>query len=299
MKIGIYKTGLTCLLILGLFYQTIIAQDGAKLFEDCADCHTIGGGKLTGPDLKGVTKRRSNEWLVSFIQSSAKVINSGNADAKALYKEYENTEMPDNVLTDAQVNQILAYIDGGKTETAAVDPQKAAAKHRIDSVLKANSPNDIIEGKDLFYGNMRFENGGASCASCHNATFYKIGYGGSLAKDLTKAHSRLGGFAGTKGIIKSAPFPSMKETYKDNPITEDEAAYLQLFLKSTDAQNPVQPQVKKFWFLQYALVLSLFIALIITLIWFKRKKLSVNHAILKRQERYSIKQNYSIQNELD
>ncbi len=287
MKIYIYKTGLTCLLIIGLFNQTIIAQDGAKLFEACIDCHTIGDGKLTGPDLKGITKRRSNEWLVSFIQSSAKVINSGDADAKALFKEWENTEMPDNALSDEQVNQILAFIDGGKTETAAVDPQKAAAKHRIDSVLKANSPNDILVGKELFNGEMRFENGGASCASCHNATFYKIGTGGSLAKDLTKAHSRIGGFAGTKGIIKSAPFPSMKETYKDNPITEDEALFLQLFLKSTDAQNLVQPEVKKVWFFQYALVLSLIIILLITIIWFKRKRLSVNHNILRRQERYS------------
>jgi len=287
MKIYIYKTGLTCLLIIGLFNQVITAQDGAKLFEACADCHTIGGGKLTGPDLKGITKKRSNAWLLPFIQSSSKVINSGDADAKALFKEWENTEMPDNPLSDEQVNQLLAYIDGGKTEAVDVDPQKAAAKHRIDSVLKANSSTDILEGKDLFYGNMRFENGGASCASCHNATFYKVGYGGSLAKDLTKAHSRLGGFAGTKGIIKSAPFPSMKETYKDNPVTEDEAVFLQLFLKSTDAQNPVQPVANKMWFFNYALLLSLFIALIITLIWFKRKKLSVNHAILKRQERYS------------
>ncbi len=291
MKIKICKIWLTGILITGLLNQLVIAQDGAKLFEACADCHSIGGGKMIGPDLKGITKRRSNEWLVGFIQSSTKVINAGDPDAKAVFKEYESTLMPDNTVSADQINQILGFIDGEKTGVRTSDPYEdakaAAAQKRLDSILKANSPNDIIEGKNLFYGSIGFENGGAACASCHNAVFYNSGRGGLLARDLTKAHSRLGGFPGTKGLIKSAPFPSMKETYKNNPITEDEAAYLQLFLKCTDAQNPVQPVVKKAWFFQSALLVSLLIALAITLIWFKRKRLSVNHFILKRQERFS------------
>jgi mono/diheme cytochrome c family protein len=41
------------------------AQQDAETFykQNCAACHTIGGGKLLGPDLKGVTKARStNGW---------------------------------------------------------------------------------------------------------------------------------------------------------------------------------------------------------------------------------------------
>ena len=43
-------------------------QEGLKLYQQfCVSCHTIGGGRLVGPDLKGVTERRSQEWLVRFI----------------------------------------------------------------------------------------------------------------------------------------------------------------------------------------------------------------------------------------
>lgn len=287
MKNKIFKIWLLSILINGLFNQLVLAQDGAALYKPCKDCHTIGEGPGVGPDLKGITKRRKNDWLVRFIQSSAKVINSGDADANALYKQFDNTEMPDNALTVDQVNQILTYIEGGKIESAAVDPIEAARKKRADSLLKANSSKDILVGKELFNGEVGFENGGAPCSSCHNATFYNFGKGGLFAKDLTKAHSRLHGEAKIKGLIVSAPFPSMLETYKNNPVTDDEITYLQLFLKNTDAQNPIQPVVKQIWFLQWGIALSLLITLVISIVWYKRKRLSVNHSILKRQERYS------------
>ena len=38
---------------------------GADIFQQqCAACHTIGGGTLVGPDLQDVTSRRDREWLV-------------------------------------------------------------------------------------------------------------------------------------------------------------------------------------------------------------------------------------------
>jgi len=284
LKTNVHK--LSVLLLTALLSQPAIAQDGAVLFKPCAACHSIGGGKMVGPDLKGVTKRRTNDWLVQFIQSSTKLVKSGDAEAVALFKQFNNIPMPDNALTVDQVNLIIKHIDGG-AGGASIDPKQVALQQKVDSMLKANSPLDIIAGNELFNGERRFENGGAACASCHNATYNKRGRGGILAKDLTKAYSRLGGFAGIKGIISSSPFPSMLETYKNQPVTLEENAQLQIFLKSTDEQNPVQPLVEKTWFLHAALTVSLLILLAISGLWFRRKRLSVNHAILKRQERYS------------
>ena len=49
------------------------ASNGKSLFEQkCSACHTIGGGRLVGPDLKGVTETRSQEWLTNFISDRAK-----------------------------------------------------------------------------------------------------------------------------------------------------------------------------------------------------------------------------------
>lgn len=286
MKQKMNILALTSFLLTGLLIQQVTAQDGAALYKTCAACHTIGGGKTVGPDLKGITKRRTNDWLVQFIQSSGKLIKSGDPDAVAVFKQFNNIPMPDNALTVDQVNKILAHIDGG-AGGAAIDPKQAALQHKVDSMLKTNSPLDILAGKELFNGERRLENGGASCTSCHNATYNNSGKGGILAKDLTKAYSRLGGFAGIKGIIASAPFPSMLATYKNHPVTEIENAQIQLFLKNTDEQNPIQPVVEKSWFLYAAMVVGLFILLTITGLWFRRKRFSVNHAILKRQEKYS------------
>lgn len=286
MKQKINILTLSVLLLTALLSQTAIAQDGATLYKPCAACHSIGGGKMIGPDLKGVTKRRSNDWLVQFILSSTKLVKSGDAEAVALFKQYNNIPMPDNALTVDQVNLIIKHIDGG-AGGASIDPKQLALQQRADSMLKVNSPLDVLAGYELFNGDRRLENGGAACTACHNATYNKTGKGGILAKDLTKAYSRLGGFAGIKGIISTAPFPSMLETYKDHPVTHEENAQLQLFLKSTDEQNPSEPLVQKTWFLQAALTISLFILLAISGLWFRRKRLSVNHAILKRQERHS------------
>lgn len=287
MKINIYPIALTGLLLTGLSVQRLFADEGAKLFKSCAACHSIGSGRMVGPDLKGITKRRANDWLVHFIQSPTTVLKSGDTDAKAIFKEFNNVPMPDNALTTDQINQILAHIDGGKGGAAAIDPVQLAMQHRVDSLLKTNAQQDIQAGYELFIGQRRFENGGATCISCHNATFNNIGKGGILAKDLTKAYSLLGGFVGLKGIIASPPFPSMMETYKNHPLTEEEIAFLQLFLKSTDTQNPVQPLVEKTWFLRSALLLGLLITLAIATLWYRRRRQSVNHDIIKRQVRYS------------
>ncbi len=272
--------------LLGFSTVPVHAQDGAALFKPCAACHTIGGGKTIGPDLKGITKRRTNEWLVKFIQSSTAMVKAGDPDAVAVLKQYNNIPMPDNALSTEHVNKLLEFIDAG-AGSAAIDPKQAALQHQADSIIKLNSPLDIQAGKELFNGEQRLENGGAACVTCHNVTYNNIGKGGILAKDLTKAWSRLGGFAGLKGIIGLAPFPSMLETYKNHQVTEIENARLQLFLKNADEQNPVQHVAEKPWFLYSALVAGLFILMVIAGLWSQRKRLSVNHSILKRQERYS------------
>ena len=82
----------------------------AKLgFESkCLACHSIGQGKKLGPDLAGVTKRRSDDWLTRFLKAPEKMLET-DPDAKALLKEYNNIPMPNQGLSDAEVKQYVKY----------------------------------------------------------------------------------------------------------------------------------------------------------------------------------------------
>jgi nitrite reductase (NO-forming) len=85
------------------------AARGKLAFESkCLACHSIGQGKKLGPDLAGVTKRRSDDYLARWLKSPEKVLGS-DASAKALLKEYNNIPMPNQNLSDAEIRQYIRY----------------------------------------------------------------------------------------------------------------------------------------------------------------------------------------------
>jgi nitrite reductase (NO-forming) len=100
----------------------------AKLnFESkCLACHSIGEGKKLGPDVAGVTKRRSDAWLTRWLKEPEKMLQT-DADAKAMLKEYNNIPMPNQSLGNAEIKQYIKYfhwIDAQPAGTA-----KAAGAH--------------------------------------------------------------------------------------------------------------------------------------------------------------------------
>ena len=75
-----------------LSFNLFADVDGEKIFkQNCTACHTIGGGRLVGPDLSGVTEKREDKWLKSWITNSQDLIASGDADAIAIFEEYNKT----------------------------------------------------------------------------------------------------------------------------------------------------------------------------------------------------------------
>lgn len=127
------------LLFIFLSFQPVQSQNEAPAeWAKCAACHTIGGGKLIGPDLQGVTERRSEEWLLSFIRSSQTMINNGDEAAVALFEEYNKIPMPDNNLSDEQIKGILAYINN-------YDPSAQAAQEEVKPVV-SDVPSQIVGG---------------------------------------------------------------------------------------------------------------------------------------------------------
>jgi nitrite reductase (NO-forming) len=96
------------------------AVAGKLAFESkCLACHTVGEGKKLGPDVAGVTKRRSQAWLARWLKEPEKMLQS-DPDAKAMLKEYNNIPMPNQSLSDAEIRQYLKYFQW-------VDAQPAGA----------------------------------------------------------------------------------------------------------------------------------------------------------------------------
>ncbi|MBI2281504.1 MAG: c-type cytochrome [Bacteroidetes bacterium] len=101
---------------------------GEKLFKtNCAACHTIGDNKLVGPGLKGVNERRNAEWLVKWITNSAELIASGDADAKAIFEQFNKVPMPAQTVNADEIKAILAYIKNPPVKQGEVAQTDVAA----------------------------------------------------------------------------------------------------------------------------------------------------------------------------
>jgi mono/diheme cytochrome c family protein len=112
------------------------AQDGEKLFKaNCAACHTIGKGKLVGPDLLGVETRHPEVWMLKWIKSSQTLVKSGDVEAVRLFKENNGMPMTDQSLKDDEIKTVLAYIK----DKGAVPP-KAEVVATAETVIAPSIP---------------------------------------------------------------------------------------------------------------------------------------------------------------
>lgn len=265
------------LMIVGIFLFTIgKADEGEQLFKTtCAACHTIGKGRLVGPDLSGITQKKSQEWLVPFIKSSTTVIQSGDADAVAIFKEYNSLMMPDVAYSEAQIVNILNYIStGGANE--------GMEQVVMTDILSGTTSENVNEGLRLFSGKQSFTNGGLACVACHKVKDERIFSSGTLAKDLTLSYEMMKS-AGMAAVIKSPPFPVMNAAYANHSLTEEEATNLTAYLKTVSEERYYQRPTDfstTFAFFGFVVFAMIFISTV--LLYFKRKKFPVNREILDR-----------------
>ncbi|MGH8223873.1 MAG: multicopper oxidase domain-containing protein [Woeseiaceae bacterium] len=86
------------------------ALQAKTAFESkCVACHAISGGegKKIGPDLLGVTQRRSEDWITRFLRSPEQMLAS-DPTAKALLDKYK-VPMPNQNLSEAEIKGYLKY----------------------------------------------------------------------------------------------------------------------------------------------------------------------------------------------
>ena len=279
-------------LIFFLIIFPLYSQDGESIFKlNCAACHTIGKGTLIGPDLANVHLRRNRDWLFKIIRSSQTLINSGDETAVALFKQFNMVQMPDQTaFTDDDLNAILTYIEGEspeyipETETTVTQADETPVEVEITGKpVDEATKEDILNGRLLFSGETRLENGGPACLTCHNVLNDNLIGGGLLAKDLTEAFTRLNE-NGIKAMVSNPPFPVMRTAYDNHPVNSDETYLITAFLKFADQERYYQHHRDyQARFLYTGIAGFIVLLIVFTVIWRKRKYASVNQKIFDRQ----------------
>ncbi len=205
------------------------SQEAVGFFrQNCVSCHTIGGGRLTGPDLKNVTQAKDRAWLVEFLQNPRAKIDAGDPYALKLQQEARGVVMPTiSGMTKAQAEAMLDMI-----EAESKLPKSQFAGSPISD--RPFTPADVAQGRAFFWGARRLSSGGPPCVSCH--TFKNVGGlgGGRLGPDLTLVYERLQGRKGLGAWLLNPASPTMQPIFKKRPLQPDEIfALLALFDDTT------------------------------------------------------------------
>jgi len=85
-------------------------DEGKQLFKvHCKACHALDT-RLVGPPLKGVTERRDSAWIYAFVKGSQQMIADGDPTAVSLFSEYNQVIMPNQTVSEAEIDKILSYV---------------------------------------------------------------------------------------------------------------------------------------------------------------------------------------------
>ncbi len=195
--------------------QTV--QEAVGFFrQNCVSCHTIGGGRLTGPDLKDVTQRKDRAWLVQWLQNPKAAIDSGDPYAAKLLQDSRGAVMPTVAGMTPAVAQSLLDLIGAESKL----PKSQFAGSPISD--RPSTTQDFDDGKAIFKGLRPLKNGGPACISCH--TFRGIGGlgGGKLGPDLSLVYERLQGRKGLSAWLLNPASPTMQPIFRTRPLQPEE-----------------------------------------------------------------------------
>jgi len=216
------------------FSHTAVAQVPATYYkQNCFSCHTVGGGRLTGPDLKNVEERQSRDWLVAWLLDPAGILGSGDPYAAKLQKEARGAVMARS--PGMTRNLAVALLD----LIAAESKLEKSQFEGIQLSDRALLPEDIEEGRALFTGAVALKNGGPACIGCHTVNSLGTLGGGRLGLNLTRTYARLDGRKGLSAWLVAPPSLTMSPIFAKYPIDEAEILPLVAFLKNeTEADQP-------------------------------------------------------------
>jgi len=116
-----------------------LSDKGRYIFaKACAACHTIGHGDKIGPDLQGVASVRERGWLARFIATPDQLLAEKDPTAVALFKKYNEVNMPNLRLAPQDLNALLNFLENpGVVQNGGVPAGKAAEGANTEKQVEA------------------------------------------------------------------------------------------------------------------------------------------------------------------
>ena len=97
-------------------------QPGQALFlKACAACHTVGMGRHIGPDLEGITSRRTQDWIVRYMVAPDKMRHQNDPIAASLRRQFPGVLMPNLGLGETDARDVIAYLKAQTKRLSAGD----------------------------------------------------------------------------------------------------------------------------------------------------------------------------------
>ena len=213
--------------------MTAAQEQNAELYfqTNCKPCHSIGQGRILGPDLKGVLDRQKREWLVEFIVDPNSKLDSDPyaQELMAATPGGAIRMIPVQGMTPLIANSLLDYI---ATQSGIANSEAQPVEERISFTAEQREL-----GLQYFTGVENLRNGAPACASCHTTVGLGGWGGGSLGPDLTQVLSRLGGLAGLSGWLASPASLTMQPVFKEHKLTPEEIDALVAYLENESASS--------------------------------------------------------------
>jgi cytochrome c551/c552 len=88
--------------------EKMVATGKSSYEVKCQSCHKLTDEKLVGPGWKGVTDRRTPEWIMNFITNVDEMIEKDTAAQKML--EECLVRMPNQNVSEAEARAILEFM---------------------------------------------------------------------------------------------------------------------------------------------------------------------------------------------
>jgi len=225
-KVATFTALLFSSVLAGSAWAQAPSEEAYTYFElNCQSCHTIGGGRLAGPDLSGVLERRDRDWLTKFIPGPKAVIDGGDPYGQTLLRDARGVYMPDPPgMTAALAGKLIDLI----AHESGLEKSRFAGLQISDRPL---TTEDVALGRQLFRGEVDFASGAPACFSCHTVQDAGGFGGGRLGPDLSAVFGRLEGRKALSAWLSAPPSAVMAPVYRITPLDSDEVLALTAYLK--------------------------------------------------------------------